>query len=164
MKFFDIVSDTDQVIGKKSAVECHANPKYLHRVVHFTLQDPQTKKILIAQRSFAVAFDTGLWCFMGEHVLSGESYYDAVARGVRDELGVSATKWEEKAKTIFAYATQREYARFFMVEWTGENLQPDSAEIEAVAWVTIEELQQSIHTYSSMTQHWITHVDWESVA
>lgn len=164
MKYFDIVTQTDQVFGKKTAAECHANPEYLHRVIHFTLQDPHTKKILIAQRSFSVAFDTGLWCFMGEHVLSGEFYDQAVVRSVRDELGISISKWVEHADTIFSYATQRELTRFFIVEWNGEKIQPNYREIEAVKWISVDELKQSRNTYSSMTQYWIDHVQWEQVS
>jgi len=103
MKYFDIVSKKDEVVGKMTAKLCHADPSLIHRVVHFTLVDPKTKNVLITQRSFDVKFDSGKWCFMGEHVLSGDSYENALKRGVKDELGLEVKKYDELGSNIFSY-------------------------------------------------------------
>lgn len=101
MKYFDIVNEQDEVIGERTAVECHADPKLIHRVVHFTLVDKENKKILISQRSFEVKFDSGKWCFMGEHVLSGETIFPNSAEIVdikwlsQDELLVGKDTYSE---------------------------------------------------------------------
>lgn len=155
MKYFDIVDEQDVVIGRKTAKECHADPSLIHRVVHFTLEDPNTNKLLISQRSFAVAFDSGKWCFMGEHVLSGESYEDALRKGVHDELGIEVESFREAAHHIFSYATQTELVRFFIVDWNGEDLHPSAAEIIDTKWVTPEELLVHKNEYSEMTQYWV---------
>lgn len=103
-----------QIIGLKTAVECHADPQLIHRVIHFTLFNQKTKMILITQRSFQVKFDSGMWCFMGEHVLSGESYESTLKKDVGDELGITSDfSFIETAHNIFTYATQTEFVRFF---------------------------------------------------
>lgn len=162
MKYFDIVTEQDEVIGKRTAVECHANPDLVHRVVHFTLVDRQNKKILISQRSFEVKFDSGKWCFMGEHVLSGETYEDAVQKGVKDELGVNCRNFSEAAHKIFSYATQTEFVRFFLVDWNGETISPSSAEIVDIKWLSQDELLAGKDTYSEMTQHWVEVINWKT--
>jgi isopentenyldiphosphate isomerase len=80
MKIFDVVNEQDQVTGSATAQECHSNPKLIHRVVHFTLVDGIKEKILISQRALDVKFDSGKWCFMGEHLLRGDDYPTAVFR------------------------------------------------------------------------------------
>lgn len=162
MKYFDIVTEQDEVIGRKTAQECHVDQSLIHRVVHFTLIDPKEKKILITQRSFEVAFDSGLWCFMGEHVLSGNSNDETVQKGVRNELGFSAQTFFEAGHHIFSYATQTEFVRFFVVVWNGEELKPDSSEIIDTEWVTTDELLKNKEGYSTMTQYWIDTVEWNA--
>lgn len=163
MKYFDIVTEQDEVIGRKTAQECHADPSLIHRVVHFTLINPKAKKVLISQRSFDVAFDSGLWCFMGEHVLTGSTYAETVQKGVKNELGFSPQIIIEVGAYIFSYATQTELVRFFVVSWNGEELKPDSSEIIATQWVTLAELRKTKKKYSTMTQHWIDAVEWDEL-
>lgn len=155
-KYFDIVDTHDNSIGVKTAQECHANPDLIHRVVHFTLFDPKTKLYLITQRSFAVKFDSGKWCFMGEHVLSGESYETAIKKGIADELGITGTvSFKELAHHIFTYDTQTEFIRFFLIDWNGEDIQINTSEIIDYKWVSLEELKENQNNYSEMTKYWI---------
>ena len=161
MKYFDIVDKSDEVIGKKTAQECHADPNLIHRVVHFTLVDVKNKKVLITQRSFDVKFDSGKWCFMGEHVLSGKEHSETVARGVLDELGVKVGAFQEAAHNIFSYDTQTEFVRFYLVDWNGDELHPDKSEIINTNWITIDELKDNKSIYSKMTEYWIDVVDWD---
>ncbi len=160
-KLFDIVNTNDQVIGIKTAAECHADPQLIHRVVHFTLFDPKTKKFLIAQRSFEVKFDSGIWCFMGEHVLSGESYESTLKKGIADELGITSDfSFVETAHNVFTYATQAEFVRFFVVNWNGEKIQINKTEIIDYKWISLKELLAEKNTYSKMTQYWIENTNW----
>lgn len=163
-KLFDVVNKQDEIIGAATAQECHSNPKLIHRTVHFTLFDPKTNKILITQRSFDVTFDSGKWCFMGEHVLSGESYLDALIKGVGDELDIPSPIISiELAHTVFSYANQTEFIRFFIISWNGSTIHINQNEIIDYKWVTLLELQKNKNSYSKMTKHWIESVDWESL-
>lgn len=164
VKLFDIVNKHDQVIGVETAQKCHADPTLIHRVVHFTLFDPQTRNILITQRSFKIKFDSGKWCFMGEHVLSGETYQDALKKGIADELGIkSDIQFIECSHNIFSYATQTEFVRFFLVYWNHEKIATNTDEIINYKWVSQIELEKEKNSYSEMTQYWIEHVAWELV-
>lgn len=161
MKFFDIVDKNDNVIGKRTVVECHSDPSLIHRVVHFTLVNRKEKKILISQRSFEVKFDSGMWCFMGEHVLSGETYESAVIKGVRDELGINSHDFAEVSHNIFSYDKQTEFVRFFLVDFNGEKIKPNHSEIIGFEWVSLEDLMENMNKYSTMTKYWVENVDWK---
>lgn len=163
MEYFDVINEQDEVIGQASRQACHANPKLLHRTIHFTLIDIQHQKALVTVRNPELKFDGGKVCFMGEHVKAGETYTAAVVRGVQEELNILPTEWQEVDRNIFSYATQRELVRFFLVNWNGEPLHPDPNEIAEISWVTIDELAQPNNNYSAMTQHWVTQVNWQKV-
>lgn len=163
MKIFDIVNEQDQLVGSASALECHSNPNLIHRVVHFTLVDVQGK-ILLSKRSSQVKFDSGLWCFMGEHLISGDDYPTAVYRGIEDELGFHPDEGiGEKCKTIFHSKSQTEFARFFVGYYQSGKLKPNPAEIEALKWVTLEELVDNKDNYSLMTQYWVDNCNWKRI-
>lgn len=162
-KYFDLVDSKDQITGVSTAKQCHSNADLIHRVCHFTLIDTQLEKVLITQRSSKVKYDSGLWCFMGEHVLAGFSYGDAVSDGLKDELGISETSWGEHANNVFKYENQSEFTRFFLVYYEGEKLKPNPAEIDEYRWISIQELKENKKDYSKATQYWIDAIDWKAV-
>jgi isopentenyldiphosphate isomerase len=159
-EIFDVVNEQDEVIGQAPRSECHANPALMHRTVHFTLLDTKNHQLLITQRSLRKDVDAGQWCFLGEHILSGENYPEAVLRGVKEELGVQLHSCGEYAHHIFSYSHQREFVRFFLVDWNGENIHADPQEIIDYRWVTLSHLLKHQADYSTMTQYWIAHAAW----
>lgn len=161
MKTFDVINEEDLVIGTASAEECHSNPKLIHRVVHFTLVDQSSKRILISRRAYNLKFDPGKLCFMGEHVLSGQTYEDALKKGVVDELGFVPKKFKERGNHVFSYDKQREFARFFVIFWRGEEINYDEKEIVALEWLGLKDLLRRKAEYSSITKYWVKNVDWE---
>lgn len=164
MKYFDIVNEDDIVIGSATSVECHSNPKLIHRVAHFTVVDGLQQKILISQRSPNVKFDSGLWCFMGEHLLKGDDYPTAVFRAIEDELNLKENEGTgEKCHTIFRQDNQTEFARFFIVYYQQGEIEPNPAEIAKLKWITLEELRANKDQYSEMTQYWIEHANWDEI-
>lgn len=163
MEFFDVVNEHDEVIGQASRDECHANPALLHRTIHFTLIDRKFDKILLTIRTPELKYDGGKVCVMGEHLKAGESYKAAVIRGIREELGFVPTQYMDLGQHIFAYAKQRELVHFYLVDWNGEQLVPDPAEISELHWVTFKSLMEESRDYSEMTRYWIQHADWKAV-
>lgn len=163
MKYFDIVNENDEVIGKRTAKECHFDPNLIHRVVHFTLIDTKNRKVLITQRSPEVKFDSGMLCFMGEHVLSDEDYFYTLGKGLKDELGIQEHQAGEHAHHIFTYDQQTEFVRFFLVYWENQEIKINQSEIVDYKWLSLNELRTNKANYSKMTQHWIEAVDWEKV-
>lgn len=164
MKYFDVVNEVDQVIGSATSVERHSNPKLIHRVAHFTVVDGLQQKILISKRSLNVKFDSGLWCFMGEHLLKGDDYPTAVFRGIEDELSLKENEGlGEWCHIIFRQNKQTEFARFFVVYYQQGEIEPNPAEINQLKWVTLRELRANKDHYSIMTQYWIEHANWDEI-
>lgn len=161
MEIFDLVDKNDNVIGKASRDECHSDPSKIHRTVHFTLVDREKKKVFLTQRSFSKQTDPGKLCFLGEHMLSGETYEEAVKRGAREELGIEVSTFKEVFHNIFTFPNQTEFVRFFLIDWNQENINYDKHEIISVEWVDPETLVNQKDKYSDMTRFWIESTDWE---
>ena len=161
-EIFDVVNENDEVIGKATRSECHSNPNLIHRTVHFTLIDRKRQKIYLTQRSFKKDHDAGKYCFLGEHMLAGKSYNEAVKRGVNEELGFIPKSFMEVAHNIFSYRNQTEFVRFFLVNWSGEEIEWDKREIEKVISIDIHELTKEKFNTSQMTRYWIDHINWSS--
>lgn len=163
MDILDIVDINDNVIGTATREECHTNPKLLHHTVHFTLYDPVANSVLFSQRSYKKSHDAGLYCFMGEHILTGESYMDALKRGASEELGLEVIKAKEFAHNIFSYNKQTELVRFFIGQWDGQDFRIDPEELESVFWVRSHKLQTIDLALSEMARYWIDNVNWRDV-
>lgn len=91
-EILDIVDKNDVVIGQKLRAEIYQNNLHNFRTVNGFLINKE-RKLLILRRSatkriFPLALDVGL----GEHVLSGETYEEAFARGLGEELNLDINK------------------------------------------------------------------------
>jgi isopentenyldiphosphate isomerase len=60
---FDIVNENDEVIGTATREECHNNPNMIHRCVHFTLYNENTKKIFFSKQPIRKRKDQGMNVF-----------------------------------------------------------------------------------------------------
>ena len=86
-EFLDIVSDQDEVIGLESRAIIHQTGLQ-HRCVHIFLFT-RDGRLLIQKRSPARSAYPSAWDgSVSEHVKAGESYAEAAARGLKEELGV----------------------------------------------------------------------------
>ncbi len=160
MEIFDVIDEKDEVIGQATREECHTNPKLIHRAVHFTLVDKKNGKILLTQRSFQKETDPGKLCFLGEHVLAGETWDEAASRGVREELGINNITIHKKAQNLFHYTNQTELVQFYLGEWDESTLSFDKGEIIQLIWKTRDELIQDKEDYSEMTKYWVENIKW----
>lgn len=162
-EMLDIINENDEVIGTATREECHKDPKLMHRTVHFTLFNKVDGRILITRRSVKKAHDGGKIAFLGEHILSGESYFDALKRGVKEELGVDINDGIEFAHKIFQYDTQTELVRFFVGFYDKNNISYDKEEIDEAKWVSVDDIKDLEDEVSDMTKYWINNVDWKKV-
>lgn len=155
-EILDIVNEDDEVLGQATKAECHKDPNLMHRTVHFTLIDPHSKKLLLTQRGFGKENDPGKYCFLGEHILAGEDYVEALHRGAQEELRIEFEKFEEIGKNIFRFDTQTELVKFYLIEFSeGLDLDFDKNEIEKIMWLSKEELLESDLDISEMNRHWM---------
>lgn len=162
-EIFDIVNEKDEVIGIATGDECHNNPNIMHRVVHFTLFDKENSSVLFTKRSFKKELDAGKSVFLGEHVLSDETYENAVKRGVEEELGIHLDQVKYFHTAVFKQPKQTEIAKFFLVYWDHKKVKFDFDEVEDIWWVKVKELKNYNDNVGYMTKYWIDNIDWDRV-
>lgn len=162
MEIFDVVDRNDKVIGTATRDECHSDPNKIHRTVHFTLVDRKNKKIFLTQRSFSKPTDPGKLCFLGEHLLTGETFEEGLKRGAKEELGLDVSGFKEVHHNIFSFPTQSEFVRFFLVDWSGEFVNYDEHEIVGTKWLDLKTLVSQKNEYSDMTKFWVENTNWEN--
>jgi len=101
-------------------------------------------RLLLGKRSAHRKAYPGVWDVPGGHVEIGETVEQALARELREEIGVTPIAWQELA-VLHAPAMGDEprhtlrMTLFLLTQWQGEpsNLQPD--EHDTLAWFTLEE-------------------------
>ena len=88
-EMFDVVDEEDHVIGRASRRECHEKG-LIHRSVMFFIFNAKGE-ILVTKRTKNKDFFPEYWSILlGGHVGFGESYEEAVAREVEEEVGLKA--------------------------------------------------------------------------
>lgn len=162
-EILDIIDENDNVIGTATREQCHTDPKLLHHTVHFTFIDRKNNKILLTQRSFKKKHDTGKYCFLGEHIVSGESYIEALIRGCMEEANYNAKMFKELSHRIVSYQKESEFVKFFVIEFDGSNLEFGKDEVEQYLWIDIKELKDLKLDISEMTKYWIDNIDWNKI-
>ncbi len=85
----EIVDRTGKVVGTAPRRLAHGDPTLLHRVVHVVVVNARGE-LLLQKRSPDKDVAPGKWdTSVGGHVAPGESIEAAVAREMKEELGVS---------------------------------------------------------------------------
>ncbi len=108
------------------------------QVVVAAMIEGEDGRILIAERPVG-KFMAGWWEFPGGKVEFGESPEDALAREVREELGIEIAVGDPfHAVNVARSETTAVFVVFYWCRWTGGELQLLDA--GDVAWVTAEEL------------------------
>lgn len=157
----DIIDQDDHVIGTAPRSKAHSEG-LLHRVVHFTLIDMNTKSVVLATRSVSKVTNIGMAVFLGEHMHSGESYIDGCRRGVEEELGFAPKKLVELGTHIFNDSGIIELAKFFLVYWDEDKIVCDEKEVEDLWWVKIDDLEKT-ENIGPITQYWIENTNWNEI-
>ena len=162
-ELLDIIDFNDKVIGTATREECHSNPNLLHHIVHFTFIDKKIKKVILTQRSYSKKHDAGKYCFLGEHILSGETYEQAVKRGAMEEANIQVTNITETCQNIFHYQCESELVRFYLCEYNQPTFKFDKDEVEQYMLIDISNIKNTGLDISEMTQYWIDHINWKKI-
>lgn len=139
-ELFYHVDDQDQVIGSVARGEAHANPEILHRSV-FVLVFNQAGELLLQKRSASKDRFPEFWTVSASgHVNYGQSYAEAAARELEEELGLSLVlKPEQK---VFL-PEESEFAWVYTTKLTDDQpINFDPTEISVVRFVAPSELRQ----------------------
>ncbi|MBV6395030.1 MAG: Isopentenyl-diphosphate Delta-isomerase [Anaerolineales bacterium] len=139
-ELFDIVDDTDNVIGQAARSDVHRSGS-LHRGVHLLLFD-SAGCLLIQKRSADRRQYASLWdCSVSEHVKAGESYLEAAIRGAKEELGVDAHALRPLFKFRMEYGpNDNEISVAYEGEVDPARVRFDAEEVGEVAYVGLVEL------------------------
>ncbi len=135
----------DQVVGEASKAACHERP-LLHRAFSVFLYSE--KGLLLQRRALEKYHSGGLWTnACCSHPRPTETLAEAVERGLRDELGITAP-CKEIASFVYYHAFgpnlyEYEYDHVFLGKCTAP-LKPNPAEIMEIAWVKPDVLARKL--------------------
>ena len=141
-EIFDIVNDSDKVIGSASRYEVHKRG-LKHRSVHLLIFNKQGS-VLLQKRSMEKDTFPGTWdSSVSGHVDSGEDYDESVIRESWEELGI---KFEGVPEKIFKVDACKETDNEF--SWVYRHLSsgpfsPNANEISEIKWFSKETLDDS---------------------
>jgi isopentenyl-diphosphate Delta-isomerase len=136
-EWFDVVDETDAVVGQRARSEVHRE-KLRHRAVHvFVVRNDGC--LLIHLRSESKEEFPGVWTSSAAgHVSAGESYRQSVTRELHEELGIK-TPLNRLHKFDACPDTSMEFTELYECRWDGA-VSADPEEIQQNDWVAIEEL------------------------
>jgi len=98
-------------------------------------------KILACQRARGGRFEL-MWEFPGGKVEPGEAPAHALARELREELGVNATIGREVFRSKYSYAEMREPIELIFFAASAPPGEIENKEFEQIAWRTPESLTE----------------------
>ncbi|MHA3773733.1 16S rRNA (adenine(1518)-N(6)/adenine(1519)-N(6))-dimethyltransferase RsmA [Verrucomicrobiota bacterium sgz303538] len=140
-EIFDVVDDTDRVIGTASRHEVHTR-KLLHRAVHIFVFN-RKGELFLQRRSRWKDMHPRRWdSSAAGHVNSGHDYDETASREIVEELGVE-TEVESLGEIRACEGTGWEFVRLYKARHEGPFiLHP--AEIETGEWFTLEQIDRWI--------------------
>jgi isopentenyldiphosphate isomerase len=87
-EIFEIVDDSNAVIGTALRSECHGNPQLIHRTSHVVVFHPDGR-LLLQKRALDKDIQPGKWdTAVGGHLAPGEDFEEAARREMHEELGL----------------------------------------------------------------------------
>ncbi len=143
-EYLDLVDENDKVIGKDWRNNIYAKGLDCNiRVVNVFLFNA-SGKLLLPKRTMNRRIFPGCFDFScGEHVVSGEDYYQAAIRGLKEELGIKNTELVELGKL-----TQKDgvscFMKIYKLEYNKEITNYDKAGIDKLYWCDLEKVRRMV--------------------
>ena len=141
-EIFDVVDESDRVIGSAPRRRCHGDPSLIHRTAHVVVFHPDGNRILLQLRTRTKDIQPGKWdTAVGGHLDRGEDYETAARREMREELGLSSAL---PLKFLFdsriRNSVESENVRVFSIESAGP-FRFQRSEIDKVRFFSRTELE-----------------------
>lgn len=143
-ELLDVVNDNDEVTGQAMRSAVHTQGLW-HRGVHVFLFNEQGD-MLIQKRSADRSNSPSLLdCSVSEHVKAGESYVEAAARGLKEEMGVEGVDLTLRGKIQMVYGVNdNEISEVYEGRLNGMSVQYDPVEISEVQFMSMSEIEAGI--------------------
>lgn len=142
-ELFPVVDEEGNVIGKISRGEAHDGTKVLHPVVHLHVFNSKGE-LYLQHRPAWKDIQPDKWdTATGGHVDYGESVEEALAREVREELGITEFVPEFVCKYVFEGKRERELVYAYRTTYDGE-VHPSSTELAGGRFWSAEEIRSAI--------------------
>lgn len=136
-----IVDEQDNIIGYKE--RSNRNPEDIIRITAIWITD-EKGDILLQQRKFNKAHNPGKWSPAASGTVEkGESYDENAYKELQEELGITGVFLTKSKKYYGETNTGKRFVQMYKVEIPhNTQLFFEEEEVEAVRWVTSEELKK----------------------
>ena len=156
-ELFEVIDEAGKVVGKEKRSLVHRKG-LLHKSVHVFVLDERGQNF-IQLRSEKRDIGPGLWDLSAaEHLKPGESFEEAAARGVKEELGVEPVEMEKLGEKLqyFDYGELKDNERVasFKCGFKGQ-VKLQKEEVTEGKWVSKEELLQEMVSDSKKFTPWL---------
>lgn len=140
-ELLDIVNDEDIILGQEMRSTAH-RLGLQHRGVHVFLFTPAGKMLVQKRNKDRAQYPSLLDCSVSEHVKAGESYREAAARGMKEEMGVEGIEVSPLVKFRMNYGpNDNEISTLYEGAVDPIEVKFDPVEIEGVFYHSLDELQ-----------------------
>ena len=156
-----LVTEDGTPMGTAERAAAHASPGMLHRAFSVFVFRKGRQEVLIQQRSSEKTLFPLIWAnTCCNHLREGEVLPDAAQARLHQELGITCPLTEGpsfvyRAEDPAGHGTEYEYDTILLGSIQGDPpLKPDPAEVNAVRWISTEELTKDMHMNPALYAPW----------
>ncbi len=117
-------------------------------------------QILIQKRSDSVRWNPNIWACTSGAVSSGENFYEACHRELKEELGINADGKMLSMTGVFKRPTNYCSVWTYKTDVSISELVLQKEEVADAMWVTVPELCRMISMKSFYSYHYIEYLFW----
>ncbi len=148
-EYLDLVDENDRVIGRELRSTIYANGWKNFRVVNVFLKNSKGQLWIPRRTAHKAIFPSALDFSAAGHVSSGESYDEAFAKEVQEELNIDVSKVRHR---LLGYLTPKDGAVLFMQVYeieSDETPQYNPDDFSESYWLTPQEVVTRIENGDS---------------
>lgn len=162
-ELLEVCSEDNEVIGLERRSVVHSKG-LRHRAVYCVVTNGKGQ-ILLQQRSPNKQIGPGQWDLsLAEHLAPGETYRQAAARGLAEELGIDCdpralqgpmTPNHARKLEIPGKFCDSEFVECYRLAAYDGPLDPDDDEVFSIQWTSLQQLKQHAASSSSTYTPWL---------